>query len=85
MSGRSSNISALDRLRLERGVNHLHKLGPRATYELLAEVVSKIGGLPCVLATLDEYRQRLTPAMVGRAGGDRFPRRPLHLVERVRS
>lgn len=82
MSGRSNNISALDRLRLERGVNHLHNLGARAIYELLAEVVSKIGGLPCVLATLDEYRQRLTPAMIRCAGGDRLARRPLHVVPR---
>jgi hypothetical protein len=60
----------------------LHALGARATAELLAEVAAKIGGLPCILTTLDEYQQRLSPRLLRIAGGDRFPRRPLHVVPR---
>jgi hypothetical protein len=49
------------RLRLQRGAEHLHRLGPRATAELLAEVGARIGGMPCVPGLLAEYERRLTP------------------------
>jgi hypothetical protein len=70
----------LDRLRLQRRVEHLHALGPRATAEFLAEIGRRIGGMPCILTTLDEYQHRLTPAMTRRAGDDRFPPRSLRAV-----
>ena len=35
--------------RLQRGAEHLHKLGPRATAELLAEVGKRIGGMTTIL------------------------------------
>ena len=67
-------------LRLQRGAEHLHRLGPRATAELLAEVGARIGGLPCVLGLLANYELRLTPAMLRQVGGDRFPPRQLREV-----
>jgi hypothetical protein len=69
----------LTQLRLQRGAEHLHALGPRALAEFLAEVSGKIGGLPAIQSLLVEY-QRLTPGMVRAAGGDRFPARPLRVV-----
>jgi hypothetical protein len=74
-------INPYDQLRLQRGVEHLHKLGPRPTAELLADVAAKIGGLPCILSTLEEYK-RLSPRQLRLAGGDRFPPRPLRAVPR---
>ncbi len=71
---------SLQMLRLQRGVEHLHKLGPRATAEALAEMADRIGGLPALLGILAEYERRLTPGMVRAAGADRFPTRPLRQV-----
>jgi hypothetical protein len=76
------HLHPLARLHLQHGAEHLHSLGARATAELLAEVAAKIGSLPCILATLDEYQHRLTPEMLRLSGGDRFPRRPLRVVPR---
>ena len=75
-------MTQLDRMRLERGAKHLHSLGPRATAELLAEVAEQIGGMPCILGRLEEYRRRLTPDLLRAVGGDRFPPRPLHEAPR---
>jgi hypothetical protein len=61
-------------VRLERGAEHLHKLGARATAELLAELGNRIGGMPAIIGLLTEY-ERLTPAVLRATGGDRFPRR----------
>jgi hypothetical protein len=72
-------MDQLASLRLQRGVEHLHSLGPRAVAEFLVEVASAIGGLPAIQAKLTEY-QRLTPGMVRTAGGDRFPVRSLRIV-----
>lgn len=66
-------------LRLQRGAEHLQRLPPRVTAEFLADLASRIGGLPAILGLLEEY-QRLTPAKLRAAGGDRFPARPLHEV-----
>jgi hypothetical protein len=81
-------LDAPTRLRLQRGVEHLHRLGPRATAELLAGVATRIGGLPCILSLLDEYRNHLTPEMLLAARGDRFPSHlaavPPDLARRVR-
>lgn len=73
-------LDAFTRLRLQRGAEHLHQLGPRATAELLAEVAHRIGGMPCVLDLLGEYERRLSPAILRQIGGDRFPTRALALV-----
>ena len=60
-------------LLLQRGAEHLNRLGPRATAELLAEVAARTNGMPCILETLGEYQRRLTPRNLAMAGGDRFP------------
>ncbi len=73
---------SLDRLRLQRGVEHLHRLGARATAEALAEVADRIGGWPALLAVLAEYERHLTPAMIRAVQADRFPPRPLREVAR---
>ena len=73
-------LSPLDRLRLQRGAEHLHSLGNRATGEFLAEIGERIGGMPAILGLLAEYQHRLTPAMVRAAGADRFLPHPLHEV-----
>ena len=59
-------------LRLARGAEHLHRLGPRAIAEFLAEGAGP--DLAALLARLDRYR-RLHPDAVRLVGGDRFPRR----------
>ena len=75
-------MTPLDRQRLDRGAEHLHGLGARATAEALATLAARIGGVPALLAVLAEY-EALTPGMVRAASGDRFPHRPLRLVERT--
>ena len=70
----------LDSMRLQRGAEHLHRLGARATAELLEEIANRIGGLPAILVLLAEYERRLTPAMICAAGANRFPPRPLRKV-----
>jgi hypothetical protein len=70
------------RLRLQRGAEHLCRLGPRATAEFLGEVADRVGGMPCILDRLSEYERRLSPVLLRAAGGDRFPPRLLHLVPR---
>ena len=74
-------LQPLDRMRLQRGVEHLHSLGARATAEALAEVASRIGGLGAIMAILNDY-QALSPQKVRRAGGDRFPSPPMREVGR---
>lgn len=69
-------------LRLQRGAQHLHALGPRATLELLVEVGHRIGGLPTIAGLLAEYENRLTPDRLRAVGGDRFPVRRLRAVPR---
>jgi hypothetical protein len=71
----SGFLTPFDRLRVERGAEHLHRLGPRATAELLTEVAYRIGGLPCIVDLLGEYQHRVTPEMLRAVGGDRFPPR----------
>lgn len=69
-----------DRLRLQRGVEHLHRCGPRAVAEFLVDLDRRVGGMPATLGLLTEYQARLTPQMLRAVGGDRFPRRPLRVV-----
>jgi hypothetical protein len=76
------HLHPLDQLRLQRGAEHLHRLGARPTAELLAEVATRIGGLPCILNLLTEFERRITPGMLRASGGDRFPTRRLRVVPR---
>jgi hypothetical protein len=70
------------RLRLQRGVEHLHALGPRACAEFLVDVDQQIGGLPAIMRLLAEYQERMSPELLLALGGDRFPPRPLRVVPR---
>ena len=65
------------RLKRQRRIEHLHRLGPRAVFELLHEV-SEVEDLD---RALDAY-QRLTPDLLKALGGDRFSPSPLHEVRR---
>ena len=75
-------MNYLDRLRLDRGAEHLHGLDARAMSEALATLAARIGGVPALLTVLAEY-ERLTPGMVRVASADRFPPCPLRLVKRA--
>ena len=63
------------RLKRQRRIEHLHRLGPRAVGELLYEVAEG-GDLD---RALDSY-ERLTPSLLKALGGDRFPPAPLHEI-----
>ncbi len=60
-------------LRLRRGAEHLHRLGPRAIAELLAEIGHQAGCTAEVIELLEQYRHRLTPELLRQVGGDRLP------------
>ena len=76
------HLPPVTRLHLQRGAEHLHRLGARPTAEFLAEIGNRIGGLPCILSLLGEYEQRLKPETLRRAAADRFPPRAPHAVPR---
>jgi hypothetical protein len=58
---------------MRRGSEHLHRLGPRAMAEFLAEIAAAQGCGAELLARLDDWRARLTPELVRAVGADRFP------------
>lgn len=64
--------AAVTDLRLRRGAEHLCRLGPRATAELLAELGARHGIRDEIARSLEAYR-RLSPEMLHLAGADRFP------------
>ena len=66
-------VSNFDRMRLDRGAEHLHRLGARATSEFLAELAATIGGQPAIFRLLAEYQNRLSPDLLRAAGGHRMP------------
>ena len=72
--------TARDHLRLQRGAEHVHDLGPRAVAEMVAHVAREGLDLPGALDLMDRWRDGLSPAMVRAAGGDRFPPRVLLVV-----
>ncbi len=69
-----------DTLRLQRGAEHVHTLGPRAVAELLAQVAREGRDLPGTLDLMDQWRAGLSVETLTAAGGDRFPPRPLREV-----
>jgi hypothetical protein len=68
---------ARDRLRIQRSAIRLHRLGERAVYEFLAELIEDANAAPVVLAKLDAYAA-MNPAAVNvvlnrYCGGRSFP------------
>lgn len=72
-------ISPLDRLRLERAIQRIHRLGARSTGEFVLQYAARVGGVPALFSVIADY-ERLAVAAVRAAGGDRFPKRSLHEV-----
>jgi hypothetical protein len=54
--------------------------GPRALAELLREHCARTMTRTPFESRIDEYLARLNRGMIEAAGGDRFPRPPLHVV-----
>lgn len=69
--------SVNDTLRLQRGAQHVHDLGPRAVAEMVAHVAREGLDLPGALDLMDRWRDGLSVEMLTAARGDRFPRRVL--------
>jgi hypothetical protein len=73
------HLNPFTAIRLQRGAEHLHRLGPRAMAELLAELAGSIGGIPAIIGLLAEYERRLSPEPLRRVDGDRLGRRSLRV------
>ena len=67
----------VDNLRFHRQVEKLHRLGPRATGELLAEIGEQRHCGTFIEQRLRVYA-RLDPEVVRELDGDEFPRPPLY-------
>ena len=65
-------------LRFRRRVERLHRLGPRAVAELLAEIGAERSITTTINQKLDRYTE-LDPAALEAAGGDFWPF-PIHLL-----
>jgi hypothetical protein len=63
------HLDSLTRQRLLRGAAHLHRLGPDAVADFLAEVAGRIGGMPVTIGTLIEYERRPGPAPIRKRRG----------------
>ena len=63
----------LTRLRLQRGTQHLHALGPSAVAGFIEDLSARIGGLPAAVGLLAEYETNLTPALTRVAERDCVP------------
>jgi hypothetical protein len=74
------NPTPTDTLRLQRGAQHVHDLGPRAVAEMVAHVAREGLDLWGALDLMDAWRVGLSIEMTVAARGDRFPPRPLHEV-----
>jgi hypothetical protein len=70
-------------LRLQRGVEQLHRLGPRATAEFLAEIADEIGGISAIIELLIEYGRRITPDVLRAIGGDHYASQCLDAAPRT--
>lgn len=62
-----------DSLRLRRGAEHLHALGPRAVAEMLAEVGRVHGVTGDVLERLEAWRRLRPETLAAVLGGRQFP------------
>lgn len=66
-------------LRFRRQVEHLHRLGPRATAELLAEIGVERSITTIIDSKLAAYAG-IEPEALEAAGGDKFWLVPIHVV-----
>ena len=71
--------AAADRRR--RYAEAIHRLGPRALYELLAELRRHHPGIAADLDRRVATYAAMDPQILVAAGGDRFPSAPIHAVE----
>ncbi len=69
----------VDDLRFHRLVEKLHRLGPRAVGELLAEIGEQLSCRTFIDQRLEAYGQ-FDPELIRKLGGNEFPRPPLHQV-----
>jgi hypothetical protein len=76
-----AQLAALDDLRLQRGVERLHRLGARPLYELFIELGKELLIRSEIAAKVMRYAQ-LDPDIVRSIGADQFPSRPVHVVPR---
>lgn len=65
--------------RLQRDLEKLHRLGPRAVYHLLDEIGCRHSCRTFIEDRASRYAE-LDPAVLARLGGDRFPPVALHEV-----
>ena len=70
---------ALARLRRQRHVEQVHRLGARVIFELLNEL-DRVHGLGDDLDRRLERYARLDPDLLAALGADRFPAAPLRIV-----
>lgn len=70
----------LVRLRRQRSVQALHRLGARATFEFINEMAERFGVESAVDDRLAAYAERLSPELLTTVGGDRFAPVPLRTV-----
>ena len=67
-------------MKFRRRVERLHKLGPRAVGELLAELGAERSIVTIIDRKIDTYLE-LDPEVLEAAGGDDFPPVPIHEVQ----
>lgn len=60
-------------LRFRRGSEHMHRLGPRAIAELLAEIGAAHGITGDVLERLEAWRRLRPETLAAVLGGQQFP------------
>jgi len=72
-------VSALDRMRLLRGAEHLHRLGAGSIADLLAQLTARVGGGAALFGLLAEYERRM-PAPSALRGAGRAPSRPRRIA-----
>lgn len=65
---------------IERLVEDLHQLGPRALAGFLNDLARAEGIGDAIVEWLGRYR-RLSPELLRAVGGDRFPRAPMRMVQ----